>query len=87
MVRRGYTYYDWNVSAQDAVSPPRTKAQIVESVLSGVHNSKWSVVLMHDSDKRETSIYAVDTIVKTLQDEGYSFLPLNKNVVPVDFAY
>lgn len=87
MLRRGYTYYDWNVSAEDASSQGKTRAQIVATVEQQVEKHNFSVVLMHDSAARKTTIEAVEQLIPELLAAGYQFSALDSSVPPITFAY
>lgn len=86
MTRRGYTYYDWNVSSDDATSTT-TKIQIYDNVVNGVQKYNKSIVLMHDAGNKFDTLSALPEIIDNLQNSGYSFFPLTKEVQPVSFDY
>lgn len=86
MVRRGYTYYDWNVSSDDATSTVSSQ-QIYNNVVSGVQRNDKSVVLMHDASDKFDTVSALSDIIDTLSAQGYTFHALNKDVKPVAFDY
>lgn len=86
LLRRGYRYYDWNVSAQDAVSPAASGDTVYHRVIDGVHNQNGpSIVLMHDT--KSSTPAALPKILDTLQSEGYTFAALDSSVPPVAFGY
>lgn len=85
--RRGYSYFDWNVSAEDAVNISRTRQQIAAAVVQGVQGHDFSVVLLHDSDRRETTVRAVEDILEELTQQGYRFEALDGTVPAITFAY
>lgn len=87
MLRRGYTYYDWNVSASDAADDKYDFYDIVNNVLNSSGEIKEKIVLMHDGDRNEHTVYALERIIKGLQKQGYTLAPLNKDVKPVIFSY
>gem|GEM_PF-4785112 len=60
-----------------------TKEMSYESVISGIGERKVSVVLMHDTDRKEGTIKSVEDIIKTLIDDGYTLLPLDHTVEPI----
>lgn len=76
-------YFDWNVVNGDGMSNSVTKEMSYESVISGIGERKVSVVLMHDTDRKEGTIKSVEDIIKTLIDDGYSLLPLDNTVEPI----
>lgn len=86
MTRRGYTYYDWNISADDATSTV-TKDQIYNNVVNGVQNYNKSIVLMHDAGNKSDTLSTLPSIIDKLQDSGYNFYPLTKDDRPIAFDY
>ena len=87
MTRRGFTYYDWNVSSGDAAATEVPSASIFENVVTGVRSSNRAIVLMHDGRGHSTTANALPDIVRTLQEEGYTFAPLTNDVYPIIFGY
>lgn len=85
VLRRGYRYYDWNASAQDAVSPQRSAADTARRVIEGVHANRWSVVLLHDTKSHTAD--ALPEILAALSAEGYVFAALDPSVPMVSFGY
>ena len=87
MTRRGFVYYDWNVSAEDAVSSKPTPVAKIIDHATRHGNSSHVVVLMHDSSSKETTATALDSIITTYKEAGYALLPLSPTVSPVTFGY
>lgn len=87
LLRRGYVYHDWNVSAQDAVSTSVPAASIVETVQRQVAGHDYSVVLMHDAAGRRSTVEALKELIPLLKEQGYTFAALDAGVKPVIFAY
>ncbi len=87
MTRRGFTYYDWNVSSGDAAATEVPSSAIFENVVSGVRSSNRAIVLMHDGRGHSTTANALPDIIRTLQEEGYTFAPLTNDVYPIIFGY
>lgn len=87
MLRRGYVFFDWNVSAEDATEHIVSKETIVAAVLNGVAKYDRSIVLLHDSDRHENTVLAVKDIIETLSAQGYRFAPLDNTVPPITFSY
>jgi peptidoglycan/xylan/chitin deacetylase (PgdA/CDA1 family) len=81
MVSRDWNYADWNVSSGDGSSDPPTRDVVAQTIIAGCHSNDVSVVLCHAELKPETRA-AIATVVETLQAEGYTFLPMEK-----DFTY
>lgn len=86
VLRRGFIYYDWNVSAGDAMAGATTQS-IVDNVVNGVHLC-WgpAIVLMHDNGKPELQ-GALGQIIDRLKGEGYEFRPLDNSIKPPMFIY
>lgn len=70
-------YFDWNVSSQDAASPPLSPDTIVENVMKDVVRYKTSIVLLHDADEKDTTVKALPLLIEKLRDEGVLLLPIN----------
>ncbi len=86
MLRRGFMYYDWNVSAGDTVKD--VSAQTISSnIVKGVRLC-WgpAVVLMHDNGNPALP-QALDAAITSLKAEGYSFAKLESGVRPLMFVY
>ena len=85
MNRRGYTYFDWNVDSGDATGngiPPQT---IYNNVISGVQGKNKAVVLMHNTNRKQTTLDILPKIIEKLQSMGYRFDMLTNQVEPVQF--
>ncbi len=87
MTRRGYTYYDWDVGSGDASYGTASTNWIANNVINGVSKDKSNVVLMHDTNAKDTTVEALPKIIETLQKKGYKFDKLTKEVKPVVFGY
>ncbi|MBR5128433.1 MAG: polysaccharide deacetylase [Firmicutes bacterium] len=87
MIRRGYTYYDWNVSSGDATYPTLTKEKVIDNVLKGSIEQDDAIVLMHDSYGHDSTVAALPEIIKGMRNQGYSFAALDKTVTPWCFGY
>lgn len=87
MLRRGFVYYDWSVSSEDAANKKYTANQIASFVIDGVGNTNHAIVLMHDAADKTNTAKAVPTIISTLFSAGYSCERLTNEVRPVTFSY
>lgn len=74
--RRGYHYFDWNVSSGDAGGTKDARG-VYKNVVDGCKGMKKSVVLMHDI--HDYTVDAIEDIIKWGLDNGYTFLPLREN--------
>ena len=86
MTRRGFVYFDWNASAQDATVYPRPAWDISADCLKGI-GRELVVVLCHDSAARGTTVDALPAVIEGYQAAGYTFSPLHPGVEPVIMGY
>lgn len=86
MTRRGFVYYDWNASAQDATVRPRPAWEITTDCLKGI-GRELVVVLAHDSAARGTTVDALPAVIEGYQNAGYTFAALHPGVKPVTMGY
>lgn len=86
MTRRGFAYFDWNASAQDATVTPRPAWDIAADCLKGV-GRELAVVLCHDSAARGTTAEALPAVIEGYQNAGYTFSALHPGVEQVTFGY
>lgn len=77
------TYFDWNVSSGDATSQAYTTDELVDNVMSDVVKYKTSVVLMHDSNTKGTTVEALGPMIEALQGAGAQILPIDDNTTLV----
>ncbi len=84
MTRRGFTYYDWNVSSVDT-NAGITPARIERNVINGTKKYARSIVLFHDSSNKHATVSALDGIIKKLKKQGYIFDCLTNKVKPIIF--
>lgn len=84
MERRGFIYYDWNVSSGDG-SNLTTTENILENVCTNVGSFDMPVVLMHDGVGKNATLAALPTILKTLADDGYEFCALDEKLEPIQY--
>lgn len=71
--RRGFQYFDWNVSSGDA-GEVYTADEVFANVVQGCCGRSISVVLQHDS--KDFSVDAVEKIIQWGLDNGFTFAPL-----------
>lgn len=75
MTADGYVYFDWNVSSGDAAAKPTTD-KIISNTINGVKNCSQCVILMHDIKSQTAN--ALETIITSFIESGYTFAPLNE---------
>ncbi|MDE6852383.1 MAG: polysaccharide deacetylase family protein [Lachnospiraceae bacterium] len=81
----GYHYFDWNVSSGDAGGAKNEK-DVFRNVKNQLSSSGANVVLMHDFDKNDKTINALDRVIRYGKKKGYTFLPLTASTEEVHHA-
>lgn len=76
VTEKGYTYFDWNVSSEDASASKVSASKITSAVLQGARNKNSICVLMHDAAGKTTTVDALPAIIEGLIVQGFSFAPL-----------
>lgn len=69
--KRGFRYYDWNLSSGDAAGGSPTPDQIYNNVVSNLRHDRVNMVLMHD-----IKTYTRDALKRIIQygkENGYHF--------------
>lgn len=79
----GYQYYDWNVASGDATSQAFTTDELVNNVMTDVVKYKTSIVLMHDSSTRYTTVAALPELISKLKAEGAMILPITEDTMVI----
>ncbi len=87
MTRRGFVYYDWNISSGDATRGYISPAQIHANCISSMSRYDRTFVLMHDSVSHTATVAALPEIIKSYREAGFEFRPITSNVKPVIFVY
>lgn len=72
----GYTSIDWNSLNGDAEGLHIPAAELVNKVSETTKNKKTAVVLMHDSNTKDTTAEALSQTISNLESEGYTFKTL-----------
>ena len=76
----GITYFDWNVASGDATSQNVDVDTLVNNVQTDVGKYDTSVILMHDTNSKTTTVEALRKIIENLQGLGIEMRPLDENV-------
>ena len=79
----GLTYFDWNVSAEDAVGEGSSAEQIKANVMKDALKYDTSVILFHDAQGKASTVEALPSIIDELKSNGYSLLAIDETVKPV----
>lgn len=72
MERRGFCFYDWNVSAEDMVGKP-TRYSIRTNIFKDVFRYEQPVILMHDSAANALTVSMLTDIIGEIRKGGYDF--------------
>ncbi|MCD8354743.1 MAG: polysaccharide deacetylase [Clostridiales bacterium] len=87
VTRRGFTYHDWVVSSGDAEGDSIPASTISSAVINACEDRTKSIVLLHDTDAKRTTLEALSTILEELTAQGYEFRALDASVRPYHFGY
>ena len=82
MERRGFIYYDWNVSSGDG-SNLTTTENVIENICDNAGSFRNPVVLMHDGPGKEATLRALPTVLQRLSNSGYKFEALTPEMEPI----
>lgn len=80
---KNLTYFDWNVSSGDATGQNLSVEEIVNNTMEGVAKNQTSVVLMHDSERLNSTVEALGKILEQLKEQGIEILPIDQKTTPV----
>ncbi|MBP1926987.1 peptidoglycan/xylan/chitin deacetylase (PgdA/CDA1 family) [Sedimentibacter acidaminivorans] len=86
MIRRGFTYHDWNVVSGDTIKGA-TKDSIVNCVINGIKDYNKVVILMHDSFEKKYTSESLSNVIEMFQNRGFSFDKLDGTIKPYIFSY
>lgn len=80
MTERGYIYYDWNASLDDAVKNPSIQ-QLIHNAKSSTLGRKQVIMLAHDIV--DETVACLEELLDTFPE--YEMKPLGKNVETIQF--
>lgn len=81
--KQGYVYFDWNVDSLDASGNNVAVTKMVNNIKKEGGHHKQDVVLMHDTDAKDTTVEALPAIIEFYIEKGYTFAPLTTSTPPV----
>ena len=87
MTRRGYVYFDWNVSAGDISLVPPSAQTLYANVVNRSFNGNRIVILLHDSAGKAETVKALPRIIEYYRQKGLSFDRLQNHTYPITFGY
>ena len=85
---QGVTFYDWNLSSGDGGRKQLTVEQLVKNSTENIPDWETSIILMHDSAEKRTTVDALPDIIETiLAMEDTEILPITENTNPVQHLH
>lgn len=69
----GYVSVDWNAVTGDTEFVNPTPDELLERLKATIKNKNNVVVLMHDSDTKQTTVDVLPGVIEHLKSEGYEF--------------
>ena len=87
MLRRGFVFYDWNLSSGDASSNYIPPNKITDNILDDAPAFSRGIVLFHDAPSKDSTVEALSGVIDGLREQGYHFAPLSREVRPMLFNY
>ena len=80
----GITYFDWNITSKDAVSPMRPAEEIVTNCTQNLENFDNAVILLHDAANKTSTVEALPEIIEyILAMENTEILPITEETVVI----
>ena len=79
-------HFDWNVSARDAMGIEYDAGEIASFVISGSSGKADAMILMHQLANKVSTYEALPEIITSMQDMGYTFLPIYANSFAPQFT-
>ena len=79
----GYEYFDWNVSNGDADGSNVPVETLVSNVKSQLKENKSNVVLMHDTNAKQTTVDSLTEIINYGKENGFKFEPITEDTYPI----
>ncbi len=81
-------FFDWNIASGDGGVPLLSVETLVENSLKGIAKYETSVILMHDSADKRTTVDALATIIENiLAMEDTVILPITEDTKPVQHRH
>ena len=81
MEKRGFVYYDWNASLEDATRSKATQDELIKTALDTARGRQSVVMLAHD--RIGNTAYALEDLIDALPE--YRMQPLTMSAEPVQF--
>lgn len=78
ITKAGYDYVDWNALNGDAESMHVPVAKLISRIKQTTLRKNEVVILMHDSNTKQTTVQALPKVLDYLKSQGYEFETLDK---------
>ena len=81
---QGVEYYDWNISSGDGGGTLMPAEVIVKNCTKDIMRYETSIILMHDSASKTTTVEALPQIIEEiLAMEDTAILPITESSAPI----
>lgn len=81
---QGVDYYDWNISSGDGAVVLQSVDTIVNNCTANIGKQKTSIVIMHDSSEKSTTLEALPRIIeRILEMEDTVILPITEDTTKI----
>lgn len=77
--KQGLTYFDWNISSQDATNPMQEADVIYYNATYGAEDYEEVAILMHDLGNKDTTVEALPRIIEHYQEIGVEISVINED--------
>ncbi|MBQ7605051.1 MAG: polysaccharide deacetylase family protein [Firmicutes bacterium] len=84
MVRRGFSYYDWNCTGGDSLAGA-TKDSIVENAIQTGGEKQRIFLMLHSTKANGATAQALPEIIDHFRDAGYEFRAITNDIQPMAF--
>jgi len=84
--KRGYRYFDWNVSIGDSSFGLAKTEDMMKRVKDGIKDKREAVLLLHDAPHKESTVQALPEIIAYLKSQGYFFKVLDRDSPHVELG-
>ncbi|MDF2611431.1 MAG: hypothetical protein K0R92_2905 [Lachnospiraceae bacterium] len=72
MERRGFTFYDWTVSAEDSIGRP-TEYRILHNIMKDLDRQKNPIILLHDASVNKQTAKTLPKIIEAIREQEFEF--------------
>ena len=77
-------YFDWNISAGDAMGASLSSGQIVSRVMNQIPSHRVAMVLMHDAADKHSTVEALPELIEEIQAmEDTEIVPITKETMRI----